>query len=115
MISDGMFHFIAQLAKHLSKDSFVCAVTDWIILGAYIGFRKSEWCHNHPVDFKKVTDPQWGTCATSLPIIVDDFCFATATGSCFHDIQHIVNTDIIFTTLCICKQKNNDNGQRLTY
>ncbi len=42
MISDGMFHFIARLTKHSSQDSFVRAVTDWIILGAYKGFRKSE-------------------------------------------------------------------------
>ena len=38
MISNGMFHFIASLAKHSSQDSFVHTITDWIILGAYIGF-----------------------------------------------------------------------------
>ncbi len=111
MISDGMFHFIARLAKRSSQDSFIRAVTDWIILGAYTRFSKSEWCNNHPVDFEKITNPQWGTRATCLAIIMDDFRFATATGSCFHNIHHIINTDIVFTTLCMCKQKNNDNGQ----
>ncbi len=38
IISDGMFHFIAQLVKRSSQDSFVHAIADWIILGAYTGF-----------------------------------------------------------------------------
>ena len=115
MISDGMFHFVARLAKHLSQDSFIHAITDWIILGAYTGFQKSEWCNNYPVDFERITNPQWGTCATSLAIIADKFRFTTATGSCFDNIRHIADTDIVFTIVCICKQKNNDNGQQLTY
>ena len=42
MIFNGMFHFIVQLEKCSSQDSLVHAVTDWIILGAYTGFQKSE-------------------------------------------------------------------------
>ena len=97
--------------KEFVPGLFVCAVIDWIILGTYMGLCKSEWCNDNPVDFKKITDPQWGTHTTSLAIIVDDFHFATATSSCFHDIHHIEDTDIIFTTLCICKQKNNNTLQ----
>ena len=115
MISDGMFHFIARLTKRASQDSFVRAVTDWIILGAYTGFRKSEWCNDHPVDFETITDPQWGTRATSLAIIAEDFSFATCTGARLDDIHNITDSNITFTTLCIRKQKNNDNGQLLTY
>ena len=36
MISIGMFHFIAQLVKCLSHDSFVHTITNWIILGAHM-------------------------------------------------------------------------------
>jgi hypothetical protein len=115
MISDDMFHFIARLTKRSSQDSFVRAVTDWIILGAYTGFRKSEWCNDHPIEFERITDPQWGTRATSLAIIAEDFRFATATGSRLNDIRNIADADVIFATLCIRKQKNNDNGQLLTY
>ena len=61
MISNGMFHFISKLAKHTAQDSFVHVITNWIILGAYTGYCKSEWCNNHPEDFAKSTDPQWGT------------------------------------------------------
>ena len=58
MFSDGMFHLIAQLTKCASQDSFVQAITDWIILGSYTGFQKSEWCSNHPEDIATITDPQ---------------------------------------------------------
>ena len=33
MISNGMLPFITCLACHASQDSFVCIVTNWIILG----------------------------------------------------------------------------------
>ena len=106
MISNGMFHFMARLARRSSQDSFVHAITDWIILGAYTGFRKSEWCNDHPEMFEKITDPQWGSRTAALAVIAEDFSFATATGSRFYDIHLIANNDITFTTLRICKQKN---------
>jgi hypothetical protein len=40
MISDSMFHYIANLASRTSEDSLVRTVTDWIALGCYTGFRK---------------------------------------------------------------------------
>ena len=42
MISDSMFHHIAALSQHASDDSFVQAIVNWITLGCYTGFRKSE-------------------------------------------------------------------------
>ena len=50
MISDSMFHYLANLASCASEDSLVCLITDWIALGCYTGFHKSEWCSdNHDV------------------------------------------------------------------
>ncbi len=97
------------------QDSFVRAVTDWIILGAYTGYQKSKWCNNHPEKFERIIDPQWGSRAAALAVIAEDFSFMTATGSRHHDIHLIANNDITYTTLCIRKPKSNDNGQRLTY
>ncbi len=88
---------------------------DWIILGAYTGFRKSEWCNDHPEIFEKITDPQWGSRVAALVVIAKDFHFASATGSHYNNIHLVRDDDIIYTTLCIHKQKNNNNGQRLTY
>jgi hypothetical protein len=50
-----------------------------------------------------------------LPTIVEDFSFATATGRSIHDVNATPDDIITFTILCFRKQKNNDNGQTLTY
>ena len=57
MISNCMFHHIAPLYKHVSRDSFIHAVINWIILGCYTGFRKSEWCSDPPDTFDTVDNP----------------------------------------------------------
>ncbi len=100
MISNSMFHVMTRLANHTSQDSFVQAITDWIILGFYTGFHKSEWCNDHPNDFAKITDPQWCMHATTLAGIAEDFSFATATGSCPSEIHQTADIHITFTTLC---------------
>ena len=38
MVSNGMFHFITSLACRALRDSFVHAITNWIILGSYTRF-----------------------------------------------------------------------------
>ena len=115
MISDSMFHYIVNLASRASTDSLVSAITDWIVLGCYTGFRKSEWCCDHHELYPTIDDPNWGDRPNALPTIADDFSFTTATGRRIHDVDATPDTDITFTTLCFRKQKNNDNGQTLTY
>ena len=115
MISDSMFNYIANLASRASPDSLVRSITDWIALGCYTGFRKSEWCNNHHESFDTINDPNWGDRPSALPVIVEDFSFSTATGRRVHNVAAAPNNDITFTTLCFRKQKNNDNGQTLTY
>jgi hypothetical protein len=115
MISNSMFHYIANLASRTAEDLLVRAVTDWIVLGCYTGFRKSEWCSNNQDTYTTIDDPNWGDHPNALSTIVEDFSFATATGSRIHDVHTTPDDIITFTTLCFCKQKNNDNGQTLTY
>jgi hypothetical protein len=115
MISDSMFHYIANLASHTSEDSLVRAITDWIVLGRHTGFQKSEWCSDNHHLYATINDPNWGNRPNALPTIVEDFSFASATGRRIHDVHAMPNDDVTFTTLCFCKQKNNDNGQTLTY
>ena len=43
------------------------------------------------------------------------FSFATNTSRGVHDLKATSNDAITFSLLCICKQKNNDNSQSLTY
>ena len=61
MISDSMFHYIANLASCASEDSLVCAVTDWIALGCYTGFQKSEWCSDNHELYATIDDPTGAT------------------------------------------------------
>ena len=56
MISDSMLHYIAALSQQASKDSFVQAVVNWITLGCYTGFQKSEWCSDHHDSFATIDD-----------------------------------------------------------
>jgi ABC-type transport system substrate-binding protein len=115
MITDSMFHYIAKLASRSAKDSLTRAMVDWIVLGCYTGFRKSEWCSDHHDSFDTVDDPNWGDRPTSLPVITNDFSFATESGRRIPDLASSPDRSITFTTLCFRKQKNNDNGQTLTY
>ena len=115
MISDSMFHYIKNLASRASADSLVRAITDWIALGCYTGFRKSEWCSDNHDTFATIDDPNWGDRPNALPIIAEDFSFSSETGRRVHDVDTSPDDAITFTSLCFRKQKNNDNGQTLTY
>ena len=115
MISDSMSHYIAALSKHASDDSFVHAVVDWITLSCYTEFRKPEWCSDNHNSFATIDDPHWGHRLTALPVIASDFTFNTESGFWVHDPAPSPDQDVVFTSLCFQKQKNNDNGQTLTY
>jgi hypothetical protein len=115
MISDSMFHYIANLTSCASADLLVRAITDWIALGCYTGFRKSEWCSDNHDRYATINDPNWGNRPTALPIIAEDFSFGMATGRRVHDTDMTPNNAITFATLCFRKQKSNDNGQSITY
>ena len=41
-------HWINK-AKLEHQDSFISALSDWMILGHYAGFRKSEWIQDNSV------------------------------------------------------------------
>lgn len=72
-----MFHYIANLASHTSEDSLVHIITDWIALGCYTRFWKSEGCSDHHDSFAMINDPSCGDCLTVLTIIASNFSFAT--------------------------------------
>ena len=115
MISDSMFHYLSRLYKCTSIDSFVHVIIDWIVLGCYTGFRKSEWCSDHQDSFDTINDPNWGDHTMALPVIAKDFGSSTKTSHRIRDLTSTPDDTIMFTSLCIRKQKNNDNGHMLMY
>jgi hypothetical protein len=115
MISDSMFHNIANLSSRTSEDLLIRAITDLIALGCYTGFHKSEWCSDHHNSFATIYDPNWGDHPMSLPIVAEDFSFSSAAGHSIHNLTTMADIDIAFTLLCFCKQENHDTGQNLTF
>jgi hypothetical protein len=67
------------------------------------------------ITFDTINDPNWGDQPTLLPVIVGDSSFTTKTGRQVYDLKATCDHTFAFTSLCIRKQKNNDNGQLLTY
>jgi hypothetical protein len=80
MISDSMFHYITKLASRVSEDSLVHAITDWIALGCYTSFRKSEWCSDNHDLHTTINDPNRGDRPNALPIFTEDFSITSITG-----------------------------------
>ncbi len=115
MISDSMFHYITSLASRASEDSLVHTITNWIALGCYTGFRKSEWCSDYHDSFATIDNPNWGDQPAALPVIASNFTFTTKSRRCVKDLVTSTDNTIVFVLLCFCKQKNNNNGQSLTY
>jgi hypothetical protein len=104
MISVSMFHYIANLALRASEDLLVCTVTNWIALGCYTGFSKSEWCSNNHDLYAIIDNPNWSDRPNALPIIAEDFSFASVTGRHIHNV-HSHPTTISPSRLCESKEQ----------
>jgi len=92
-----------------------------LFLGRYTGFRCEEWCNEKPTEYTRIIDPLWeGNDARSM--VIEDFAFFDAKGAPVKITKAIwrqplsqLPTNVDFVELCIRKQKNNDNFQRLPY
>ena len=113
MISNSMLHYIARLTCHASCDSLVRSITDWIILGCYTSFHKSQWCSIYHSIFKTIDGPQWYVDVTVLPIISHDFSFMTESSHCLLNIHSTHDNNIGFTMLCIHRQRTMTTGKNL--
>ena len=115
MISDSMFHYMVKLYGQAHPDSLVASLCEWCFLGRYTGFRKSEWCSDHPHEYAKILDPEWGNKPNAIPLIAEDLTFLGPEGQYLGDIDNFADSDAAFNHLRIRHQKNNDNYQTLTY
>ena len=95
-------------------DSLESALADWMILGAYAGFRKSEWIQDHYTFHKKHKFNE-NVDGSSKAFIFNDFTF-------FHrpdpkDIRPILtqNQRTNCVTICWRFQKNGQNGECVTF
>ena len=114
-IHDAMFTHMLQSRDTHHVDSFHSVATDWSLLGRYTGFRKSEWCHDSPHHFARITDPLWGNRPDSIAVIAEDFTLKDSNGITVPITSATKRSSVHLAELRIRYQKNQDNYQVLTY
>ena len=114
MITDGMTRWFVDQSKKDGPDSAMSAITDWIILGRYAGFRSSEWCQLTQSSYARV-DAWPGQ--PSLAFTRDDITFLGRNERRLTDddirnlsIEHFHHFSIRWR-----KQKNKENGQEIDF
>ncbi|EJK69324.1 hypothetical protein THAOC_09426, partial [Thalassiosira oceanica] len=73
MITDEMMHFLYRQAATAHRDSLPKALFDWILLGRYTGFRRSEWCQTRMFSYQRLDD--WPGRQPAEAFIKADFVF----------------------------------------
>lgn len=124
MIHDSMYeHMLILYRKYYTKepDCLLVSLCEWMFFGRYTGFRREEWCNEKPHEYTRITDPLW-TSNTTRSVAIEDLSFFDAKGapirfpkSLWQKPLPALPADIAFVELCIRKQKNNDNFQKITY
>jgi hypothetical protein len=114
MIHDPMMAEIISRSTSSSPDSLQTALCDWIFLGRYNGFRKSEWCNDHRTKYARIEDPLWSG-PDAVSFILEDFSFFSPTGVQLSDIPSLTLDQVGYSKLLHRRQKNNDNFQAITY
>lgn len=111
MICDDMMLWLHKEAQQCDIDSPFAATVDWIKLGRYGGFRKSEWCQSTQSKYDRIAG--WPG-KPSLAFVWGDFTFFDKHRRRL-DFSEITEDNVYFVRIRWRKQKNNDNGQEITY
>jgi hypothetical protein len=114
MITDSMVSTMLKSTLLSAPTSLEASLLDWILLGRFTGFRRSEWCQDGPGI--EMTEP---SVAQDVPqpraFLADDFIFYDAAGQRIYNLsadhEHIVDCVKIRWRF----QKNKDNGQIIPY
>ena len=124
MIHDAMYEHMLVLYRRFhmkDPDCLLVSLCEWLFFGRYTGFRREEWCNEKPSEYTRITDPLWEGNDTRS-VAIEDLTFFDAKGAPFRVDKplwrkplHQLPPDIAFVELCIRKQKNNDNFQKITY
>jgi len=114
MITDSMVATMLKLTSLSAPHSLEAAILDWILLGRFTGFRRSEWCQDKPgIEMTEVTIAQ----PTPEPkaFLASDFTFFDSSGNRIYDMSpsHVKNVDVVKIRWRF--QKNKDNGQVIPY
>jgi len=114
MIHDPMITEIITRTQTAPADSLTAAMGDWIFLGRYNGFRKSEWCNDHHTKFARIEDPLW-TGPDAVSFLLEDFSFFSPSGIKLTNVPTLTIDQVGYSAILHRRQKNNDNFQTITY
>ena len=114
MIYDEMFHHMELMRPTHTDDSLKAALTDWIYLGRFVGFRGIEWCQETQHTYKEIDHPCWEG-PKSYAFIADDFQFFTKDKRQVHTLSEESIKTIAYVIVRFRKQKNNRNYEIIPY
>ena len=89
-------------------------LTDWFILGMQVGMRLSEWCQDKSL-FQKTKKLATNIDGSVKSFILQDFCFSDENNKRRNNAPHVHISNAKNVTITWRFQKNNDNGQKLTF
>ena len=112
MITDSMMWHLHKTASTSPINSDTASMLDWIILGRYTGFRKSEWCQSSQTSFERILE--WPG-QPPLAMIGADFEFLDADERLI-DLNANIDMDLIqYVRIRWRHQKNKDNGEQIPF
>lgn len=112
MISDYMMHYLSGEAQKAPKNSLAQALFDWLVLGRYTGFRRSEWCQTTQTTFARLLD--WPD-QPSKALIITDFVFLDIHGRRLRGRAARNSLRVHYVTITWRYQKNGDHDQEITF
>ena len=112
MISDSMMTWLLSSSKESSLDSATSAIIDWIILGRYTGYRKSEWCQSSQTSFETVDE--WPG-KPPRAMMFGDFTFLDGKERRISFNTSCLTDDIYHVIIQWRFQKNGQNGEEVTF
>ena len=109
-----MIRHWADKACTSQPDSFNSSFHDWMVIGAYAGFRKSEWLQDSS-EFKKTKDFLRNIDGTVKAFVRSDFEFRDKHHRrIYPDVRGNI-LDAHQVSICWRFQKNSDNGQKILF
>jgi len=111
MITDEMRLHLSRRAQAAGRDSIEAVVFDWVSLGCYTGFRRSEAFQTTQTEFERVEDHP---CKPPRALILEDLVFLDRQKRVLRG-RHITENRVWYVRIKYRFQKNGDNGEETDF
>ena len=111
-----MIQSLLDQAALSSPDSAASAMSDWDIVGIQAGFCSAEWCQSKNKLCMPVTEKiSLNVDGSSTAFLAEDIRLFSCTKRPLEFNSHLDYSLVQYVDFCWRYQKNNDNGQVITY